>query len=1073
MAYEHRSGLPRAYSRVPAFPSWDSVLFRERQYSQAAEMVEAQEILHNKLRAIGNLVARDGDRLEGCDILIDSDAETVTLTAGRIYVEGRSLAIGAATLADVPMTGSVQIGVRLTESWITEDDEPALYGLEPGSEAEGENGAARGIVSLSWGFSGDETEGNLYAVYLLKDGVAIDQTPPPDLTGINAQLAVYDFDANGNYVVSGCRVTALGKDGADQVFSIEAGVANIAGFKRTRQAALRHRQPEASDQLRIPTEVHTFGANPTTITLNHTPIATIREVLLEKEVTETVTRGGTPAGMDNLANTGVTAIVEVKQGGTTYAPTADYLKSGDKVDWSPAGAEPSTGSTYTVKYRYLGIVIPSAQTATTLTVAGGVNGGQIQVDYDFHLPRTDILGLDANGLPVYIKGISNRANPLPPLVPANVLALGMIENNWGGKPTVTNVGVPAMTMEDNYRLKLRLIDALDLIALERLQRDIDSREPTAKNGVFVDPFTSDRYRDQGEPQTAAVFDGLVRLAIDPTFKPFSLPGVVLLDWTEAVAIEQPLATRCSKINPYQAFDPMPAQMTLDPAVDYWTETATEWTSDSTQEIAVPVQVRTSGSSGRTTTTTTRQTAETTIVDNREELLDLLRQISVAYKIKGFGAGEILQSLTFDGIDITPAGPAKVANGSGEITGTFVIPANVPAGSKAVLAKGAGGSESAALFIGQGTIDITVMRRVITTTVTTQTAITTGGFGSGQSGRDPLAQTFILVEGRHVAGINLQICAIGDRDNAIVLEVVEVENGIPTTNVVAQAFYDMHTAVVGGWTEIRFAYPVWLDGGVEFAFVVKTDDADHAISTAALGDFDAVRQQKVAAQPYSVGVMLSSANARTWTPHQDEDITFQIVEAVFAPATKTIDIGTFNAVDMSDLLVRAEVDLPTSAASFHFEVELSDGSVTLLRPGQAWERQDYYSGLVKLRAVLSGSVHVSPVLFPLVLAIAGKVRAGGTYVTRAFDMGTAIDLIAWLKTYIPTGSSITVEADAADGNWQAVAQASQAPLQDPGWIERRYTRDDHNANPVGRLRLTLAGTPAARPMGYDFRAISAP
>ena len=690
MAYEHRSGLPRSYSRYPAFPGWDSVLFREGQYGQAAELVEAQEILHNKIQSIGNLIARDGDRIEGCDIIIDADAHTVQLTAGRLYVEGRDLPIGAATLAAVPMTGSVQIGVRLVERWDTEQDEPALYGLEPGSEAEGEAGAARGVVSLSWGFSGDGVAGNLYAVYLLKDGVAIDQTPPPDLTGINAQLAVYDFDANGNYVVSGCRVTALGKDGADQVFSIEAGVANIAGFKRTRQAALRHRQPESSDLMRIPTEVHTFGANPTTITLNHTPIATIREVLIEKEVTETVTRGGTPAGMDNLANTGVTAIVEVKQGGTTFVPTTDYLKSGDKIDWSPGGAEPSTGSTYTVKYRFLGVVIPSAQTSTTLTVAGGVNGGQIQVDYDFHLPRTDILGLDAHGLPVYLKGISNRANPLPPLVPANVLALAMLENNWGGKPTVTNIGVPAMTMEDNYRLKLRLIDALDLIALERLQRDIDSREPTAKNGVFVDPFTSDRYRDAGVAQTAALFDGLIRLAIDPTFRPLTLPGVTLLNWTEAVAVEQPLATRCSKINPYQNFEPMPARMSLTPAFDFWTETATEWTSDSTQEIAVPVQVRTSGSNGTTTTTTTRQTATTTMVDNREEMIDLLRQIPVNYAIKGFGAGEVLQKLTFDDIDITPAGPAKVANGSGEITGTFAIPAGVPAGSKAVMATGAGG-----------------------------------------------------------------------------------------------------------------------------------------------------------------------------------------------------------------------------------------------------------------------------------------------------------------------------------------------------------------------------------------------
>jgi hypothetical protein len=1085
MTYEHRSGLSGAYDRAATFTTWDSVIAREGHVGQAAELVEAQTILRRQIRAVGNLVARDGDRVEGGDIVIDATAGTAMLTAGRVYVAGRILPVSGATLTGVPMAGAVSIGVRLVETFVTELDEPALYGLEPGTEAEGEAGAARGIMALVWGFSGDGATGDLYSVYLLKDGVAIDQTPPADLTGINAQLGVYDFDANGNYVVDGCRVTALGKDGADQVFSIQEGVANIRGFKRTRQAALRHRQAETSDLMRIPTEVHTFGANPTTILLNHTPVATIREVLIEKEVTETVVRGGTPGTMDNLANTGVTSVIEVKQGGTTYASPADYLKSGDKIDWSPAGAEPATGSSYTVKYRFLGTTTPTDITSTSMVVAGGVNGGQVQVDYEFHLPRVDVLGLDQYGLPVYIKGVSNRVNPLPPQVPADVLPLALIGNNWGGKPDVVNIGVRAYTMAAIDRMHNSLIDALDLIALERLQRDIDSREPVSKNGVFVDPFTSDRYRDPGVAQTAAVFDGLIRLAIDPTFQPFALPAVTLLDWTEAVNVEQPLATRCSKINPYMNFEALPAQMTLNPPVDYWTESATEWTSDSTQALAVPVQVSTSRSTaGRTTTTvttTTRQQAETSVVDNREELIDRLRQINVAFTIKGFFVGELLDKLTFDEIDVTPS-PKLVADASGEIAGSFTIPANVPAGSKAVVARGAGGSEAAAVFVGQGAIDIEVLRRVVTTTVTQERSVTTvpgpsGGTGMGRKA-DPLAQTFTLLSGRHIAGVNLKICAIGDRNKPVVLEIVEVENGIPTTNVVAQAYYSMHDAVVGEWTAIRFAYPIWLSGGVEYAFVTKTDDGDHSISTARLGDFDPVTQQAVAAQPYSVGTMLSSANASTWTPHQDEDITFQIVEAVFAPvvggvATKTVNVGTFNAVDMSDLLIRCDVELPTAAAALYFEVELADGSVTMLRPGQAWERQDYYSGLVKVRAVLSGSASVSPVLFPVVLAIAGKIRASGTYVTRAFSMGTAINLLAYLKTAIPTGATITLEADAADGIWQAVAQASQAPLQDLGWIERKYSKTGFNANPAGRLRLTLAGGPAARPLGYDFRAISAP
>ncbi|TIU39236.1 MAG: DUF4815 domain-containing protein, partial [Mesorhizobium sp.] len=133
MAYEHKSGLSGAYDRSVAFPQWDSVLNRAGRLGQAAELFEAQQILQRKIRSIGNLVARDGDRVEGADIIIDPETETVTLTVGRLYINGRVLDAPAALLTDVPMVGAVHIGVRLVETYVTELEEPALYGLAPGA----------------------------------------------------------------------------------------------------------------------------------------------------------------------------------------------------------------------------------------------------------------------------------------------------------------------------------------------------------------------------------------------------------------------------------------------------------------------------------------------------------------------------------------------------------------------------------------------------------------------------------------------------------------------------------------------------------------------------------------------------------------------------------------------------------------------------------------------------------------------------------------------------------------------------------------------------------------------------
>jgi hypothetical protein len=1051
MAHEHSSGLPAAYDRAPANPDWTGLIVREDRFAQGAEINEIQTIIERRGQRVGNLVARDGDRIEGADVVVDVGAETVILAPGRVYVRGDVRNIAAATLVSVPMSGDIAIGVRLLTTIITETDDFSLLGLHPGSEGEGEPGAARSVGSVAWGFAGDGADGDLYSVYLLRDGVIIDQTPPPSLSGINQAIAVYDRDANGNYIVDGCRVTALGKAGDEQVFSISEGVANIWGFKRTRATAMRHAQFETFDLELIASEPHTFdGSGTILLPLNHGPIASVSTVIVTKEVTETVTRGTPNNTSDLLSNTGVTQILEVKQGGTTYVAGTSYNRSGDRVDWSPGGAEPAGGSSYTVKYRYLAAVTPDEVFADAIEIAGGVTGEPVFVSYAWKLPRIDLLCLDQNGLAVYLPGKSNRSHPVAPLVPLDLLPLCTITNNWIGKPDIRNDGVRAYQNWKLDRMYNMLIDLYDLTSMERLRRDIDSREPVAKHGVFVDPFISDRYRDAGEPQTAAVFNGSCQLAIDPTFYTTPLTAPATLAWTEEVIVRQERVTGCMLINPYANFEPLPGAMTINPAVDFWTESATEWTSPVTQQFG-------SGNQSRTTV------AET-LVDEREELLEFLREISIAFQVKGFGAGEILSSLTFDGIDVTPAGP-PIADGAGEITGSFMIPANVPAGSKSVRATGMAGTTAEAVFVGQGTIEIDVMRRV--TTITRWRTQTVALNGAGNP--DPLAQNFTLVEGRHLAGVDLKFCAAGDTSKGVLVDLVEVENGIPTVNVITSAFVDMAGVVLNAWTSIRFPMPVYLPADREFAIVVKTDDNQHSLSIARIGDLDTAAQQFVSAQPYTVGVLLSSSNAKTWTPHQAEDLAFRLVAAKFDPVTRVVSLGTHALVDCSDLMVRATAELPTAAASIRFEIERPGGEVIRLDAGQVMELTGYITESVVLRAILSGSEKVSPVLYPGASLIAGKIRASGTYVSRAMPMGSAIRFATTLKTKLPAGSSLVVEVDAAGDNWQVLTASVSAPLND-GWIERTYLRNPHTAI-EGRVRLSLAGSPAARPSLGDLRAVA--
>jgi hypothetical protein len=74
------------------------------------------------------------------------------------------------------------------------------------------------------------------------------------------------------------------------------------------------------------------------------------DTLLRTE-TATLTRGAA-GGLDALPKTPVDSIVSVVAGETTYVQGTDYALSGNAVSWELPGAEPATGATYQVTYRY-------------------------------------------------------------------------------------------------------------------------------------------------------------------------------------------------------------------------------------------------------------------------------------------------------------------------------------------------------------------------------------------------------------------------------------------------------------------------------------------------------------------------------------------------------------------------------------------------------------------------------------------------------------------------------------------------------------------------------------------------
>ena len=328
---------------------------------------------------------------------------------------------------------------------------------------------------------------------------------------------------------------------------------------------------------------------------------------------------------------------------------------------------------------------------------------------------------------------------------------------------------------------------------------------------------------------------------------------------------------------------------------------------------------------------------------------------------------------------------------------------------------------------KGTIDVTVMRRVTLVSraappppppVIIQQTINVadpwggggddggGGMDGGGAGdADPLAQTFRMAEGRYVTGVDIIFTDIGNPDLGVRIQLSSVLNGFPTSEVLAEAYMPMQGVTNGEWVTFHFNAPVYLPPDREFAFVVLTDDAEHAVAISRLGDvvdLGGGEQEFVSSQPYHVGVLFSSANRRAWTPHQDADMAFRLRGARFTETALTVDLWTGDFDQISDLIVRGGVDLPTQEAGFRYELVRASGDVLRIAPGQSLEFDEFITETVTLRAVLTGTERVAPVLLPGTQIIAGRLASTGTYVTRAFTMGTDVDISRPVRGARPLG-----------------------------------------------------------------------
>lgn len=1048
--------IERYYNLFDPAKHYTQLLFRAGDGLQSRELNEIQTTLIHRLQGVADALLKDGDIVSGANLQIDADTGLVTLEAGRVYLRGAVREVPAASFT-VPTTGRIAVGVRFTTRTVTELEDPNLREPAVGVRNYQEPGAGRLQETLVWGWEGagtsDGQPGDFHAVYALDNGILENRRQPPVLDGVVTSLARYDYDANGHYVTEGLGVRFLTTDGQEHIFSVAEGRANIDGFKVERTQSQRLRLPIDPDLQRVSSEPQVFndsGDGSMVVTINRPPLAQVLDIKVTQQKTETVAHGAFTGSRDVLTEPTVVAVLEVKQGGTTYAQGTDYKVVGDEIDWSPGGAEPAPGSSYQVTYQYIASLTPTDLTDTGFKVAGVVQGSTMYIDYQWKLPRVDVLALTADGQVERIKGISQVRNPIAPTVPASRLALAEIAYDWrsGSTPQVRNVAIRTIKVSELTAMQRQIADLFDLMALERLRVDANIREPAAKKGLFVDNFLDDDLRDQGVAQTGAVVASVLTLPITASAQHAKENGNALLtlDYTLTPVVEQLARTGSMKINPYQAFDPVPARVTLNPAVDQFTVTNTTWASDVTERLIT-------GSGVLEQVVETRRSEQ--VLASSSEEAQFLRSLNVAYRVEGFGPSEVLAALRFDGIGISqPAGTA--ANASGLLTGSFQIPQAIPAGAKLVEFLGAGGSYGSATYVGRGQIVTETRRRILTTVVNRW---------------DPLAQTFTLPERRVIAGLDVWFTAKGG-SAPVIVQIRETQVGIPTTTVLTEgrlAAADIKTD--GNATRVLLD-PVALEANREYAIVVLTDDANHAVSVAELGKYDP-RTGWVTAQPYQIGVLLSSSNGISWTAHQTQDLTFRLLGCRFTQASKTVSLGQYTVTHLSDVMALAGVERPAAGTDVQFLATDAQGRTYTLSEDQGLALSEKLSGNLAVSAKLTGTEVSSPILYPGTQLVFGTLEAAGDYLSRAIAAAATFNVAVTFDALTPGTSSVTVQAESGTPGSFTDLALDQGVEVGNGWVERTYKATGLvgvGADRSTRVKLSLLGSPQYRPFVRRLRVI---
>jgi hypothetical protein len=743
--------------------------------------------------------------------------------------------------------------------------------------------------------------------------------------------------------------------------------------------------------------------------------------------------------------------------------------------------EPATGSTYHITFEYdrqmvkdtdYHIVtdyhegtVPRWSTYIDFNGMSGVkpvDQGLLSIDYDYYLHRKDLIVLDSKGDFTVQEGQPETERNVAEPDQEDPLSLKMgtvlvYPNSHQG--LANSNAVTRMRMEDIQRMRRRLeqVEYNQSIMQLELEATI-SEDPLDLRGVFADGFVDFSRVDMNLTDVAYSFeDASITLQVASPSHLKRKPDVIFptqahiwgrlvtAPFTENREIWQPLVSEAWNVNPYMLFNRQ-GVMSLNPSSDSWIEedrviieeeevkelNISRWWVWSDQEAGLRnrdqnasgrladidfdegdfVDLR--GGIGEQTHGTITETSQTTT----EKAIDFMRRIEVEFNVRNLTPHTNNLALSFDGrqVDITPTGNTVQgsnsgtvrSNGQGECSGKFTIPRHVRTGTREVLLENQD-NLATTTFTAHG-----IKRRVEETVLRTRVTATFV---------DPLAQAFGFSNDRVVSSVGLYFGSKSQSGENLTVQIRGMsEGGMPNRTVYAERMLTPAEVNVSedasAETKVSFDDPLMAKAGQSYCIVCLTDSANYTMWVGTLGEpLLNNPSQFIESQPYANGVLFSSSNAVTWTPHQRSNLKFAVYTATFQEMA-TIQFDVMDDIDADKIMVMANHLTPANTGCKwevrivrEEDVENVNIDNVPWRPLRNYQEQDTQMvvGKAQLRAHFKSNRFISPMLvLDDLLFVNFITRTEGDYVSRNVDMSEAPYNYIKLAydRFTPAGSTVT-------------------------------------------------------------------